>query len=205
MHEDGWTQTARAYVAAARWFEQVTGEIVDWGAAGLGEWSVRDLVGHTSRALLTVETYLATEAPSVEVETALQYFRVAMASLGDPAAVSQRGRDAGVALGERPAESVSAIVARVLPLVASATPDFVLQTPVGGMRVAEYLPTRVFELTVHTCDLAAALGRALDPPVSAATLTLRLLGELAATGESAGQVMLALTGRRALPSGFSAL
>lgn len=205
MNEDGWTQTARAYVAAARWFEQVASEVVDWDGPGLGEWSVRDLVGHTSRALLTVETYLATEAPSVAVETALQYFRVAMASLGDPAAVSQRGRDAGAALGERPAESVSAIVARVLPSVAAAAPDYVLQTPVGGMRVVDYLPTRVFELTVHTCDIAAALGRAVDPPVEAATLTLRLLGELAATGESAGHVMLALTGRQALPSGFSVL
>ena len=29
-----------------------------WDQPGLGVWSVRDLVGHTSRAFLTVETYL---------------------------------------------------------------------------------------------------------------------------------------------------
>ena len=34
---------------------------------GLGEWDVRSLVGHTSRALLTVETYLASPAEVVKV------------------------------------------------------------------------------------------------------------------------------------------
>ena len=39
----------------------------DWDKPGLGEWTVRDLVGHASRALSTVEQYLghepATDAP----------------------------------------------------------------------------------------------------------------------------------------------
>lgn len=35
----------------------------DWDKPGLGEWDVRSLVGHTNRALLTVETYLATGIP----------------------------------------------------------------------------------------------------------------------------------------------
>jgi hypothetical protein len=198
-------QAEQAYVAAARWFEKVAGEVTVWDDPGLGEWSLRDLVGHTSRALLTVETYLATPATAIEVESSAEYFRIAMASLGDPAAVSQRGRDAGAALGEHPAEAVTAIVERVLPLIEAGAPGFVLQTPVGGMRLVDYLPTRTFELTVHTCDIAAALGRPIDPPPAAAATTLRLLGELAAGGNSAGQVMLALTGRGSLPAGFTVL
>ena len=39
---------------------------------------------------------------------------------------------------------------------------FVGATPVGAMTLATYLPTRVFELTVPTLDLAHALG--LEPP-----------------------------------------
>ncbi|MGH3437614.1 MAG: hypothetical protein ACRDRN_14215 [Sciscionella sp.] len=35
-------------------------------AIGLGEWTVDDLVGHTSRALLTVEAYLDTPGDEVE-------------------------------------------------------------------------------------------------------------------------------------------
>ena len=43
---------------------------------GLGEWDVRSLVGHTSRALLTVETYLSRPAEVVEVESTAEYYRV---------------------------------------------------------------------------------------------------------------------------------
>ncbi len=200
-----WNEMRDAYVAAARWFEDTVAGATDWAGPGLGDWTLRDLVGHTTRALLTLEGYLATPATVVQVESATDYFRVAMASLGDPAAVLQRGRDAGTALGERPAATVTQIVARVLPLLDSADPDQLLTTPVGGMRLLDYLPTRVFELTVHTCDIAAALGRPVDPPVPAAKQTLALATQLATGTGKAGDLMLALTGRRPLPAGFSVL
>src|SRR4051794_18749839 len=40
-----------------------------WAQPGLGVWTVRDLVGHGSRSLLTVETYLGRPATAVEVAT----------------------------------------------------------------------------------------------------------------------------------------
>ncbi len=171
-----WVEVRDAFGQAAEWFMGVvpsgTGR---WEETGLGEWSVRDLVGHTSRALLTVEVYLDKPAAGAGVGSAVEYFRLVSASVGDPARVAQRGRDA------------------------------LAGTPVGGMRLVDYLPTRTFELTVHTCDLAAALGRPLDVPESAATQSLAVLGGLAVQAGVAPLLLLSATGRRQLPAGFSVL
>jgi hypothetical protein len=67
-----------------------------------------------------------------------------------------------------------------------------------------YLPTRTFELTVHTLDLVSALGiespPVLDAPVAAC---LEMAAAAAARGADGGTVLLALAGRRGLPPGFS--
>jgi uncharacterized protein (TIGR03083 family) len=171
----------------------------------LGEWTVRDLVGHASRALLTVETYLGRPAAAVEVDSGVDYFRRALGSAGDAAAVAQRGRDAGAALGDDPARAVAALAQRVTARVRAAAEDDLVATPVGGMRLADYLPTRTFELTVHTCDLAAALGQPIEVPEAAGAESLGLLGELALNAGRAGPLLLAATGRRGLPEGFTVL
>src|ERR671936_1830676 len=73
-----------------------------WDRPGLGEWSVRALVGHTSRALLTVETYLAAGAERVDIPGPVEYFLVGLAT-ADHGAIAERGRQAGAALGDDPA------------------------------------------------------------------------------------------------------
>jgi uncharacterized protein (TIGR03083 family) len=174
-----------------------------WDRPGLGEWSVRDLVGHTGRALLTVESYLGQPAAAVDLPTGADYLVTALAAHGDPAAVAQRGREAGAALGADPTAANRALVARVLSLVATADDTRLVTTPVGGMRLLDYLPTRIFELVVHTLDLAAAIGVAAEPPAAAADVALRLVGEIAVRTGKAAPVLLALTGRGPLPAGFS--
>jgi hypothetical protein len=75
------------------------------------------------------------------------------------------------------------------------------------MPFADYLATRVVEVTVHTADLCAALGRAADVPEPAGCVTLRVLADLlAATGAGTvtASVIRALTGRGPLPAGFDA-
>lgn len=155
--------------------------------------------------MLTVETYLGRHAPAVEVTSPIDYFRLVLASSGDPAAVAQRGRDAGAALGEDPASAIGEIAERVLAQVHAESGDTLLTTPVGGMRLADYLPTLTFEQTVHTCDLAVALGAPLDIPDVAAAETLKVLAGLASRPELAGPLLLAATGRQPLPVGFSVL
>lgn len=204
--EPSWDATRRAFDEAAAWFVRTTadGQGRESGPA-LGVWTVRDLVGHTSRALLTVEAYLARPADAVELTSPGDYLRTALASIGDPEAVAQRGRDAGAALGDPVPAAVAAIAQRVSARLDAAGPEDLVGTPVGGMRLADYLPTRTFELTVHTCDLRAALGLALDVPAAAAEASLRLVAELAAHGGGAGPLLLAATGRTALPAGFTVL
>src|SRR5919204_1308998 len=88
-----------------------------WDRPGLGEWSVRALVGHTSRALLTVETYLAAGAERVDIPGPVEYFLVALAPTADHSAIAERGRQAGTALGDDPARAVRTLAEPVVARV----------------------------------------------------------------------------------------
>src|SRR5689334_15134161 len=170
-----WGDSRTAFADAAGWFVRTAALVGDrWDRPGLGEWDVRALVGHTSRSLLTVETYLDRPAAAVDVATATDYFRATSAAAAGPA-VAARGREAGIALGEDPSAAVAQIAARVLALVATTDGSELLTTIAGGMRLVDYLPTRTFELAVHTADLATALGVPADVPATAATQALRLV------------------------------
>lgn len=200
-----WDESRRAFTDAAEWFVGTAVFVGDrWDRSGLGEWDVRALVGHTSRSLLTVELYLARPAAAVEVACAADYFRATRAAAADPA-VAARGRDAGTALGADPAAAVAEIAARVLALVDSQDGTELVTTIAGGMRLADYLPTRTFELAVHTADLAAALDVPPEVPATAAAQALHLVADLAIGDGLAGPLLLAATGRPGLPAGFSVL
>lgn len=203
--ELGWDESRQAFTDAADFFVRTATLVGDrWGEPGLGEWDLRALVGHTNRSFLTVETYLSRPAVAVEVRSPVDYFRATRAAAAGPE-VAARGRDAGAALGADPAAAVAETAARVLRLVGSTDGSELLTTIVGGMRLADYLPTRTFELTVHSADLAAALGQTPELPRTAAAQALRLVCELALDDGRAGPVLLALTGRPALPPGFTVL
>ncbi len=207
MSNDSWPTSQDAFAEAARWFVETVGAAAErWEEGGLGEWSVRDLVGHTSRAMLTVEAYLDPEAePSDEqVESPVEYFRLAT-TLGDPAAIAQRGRAAALALGDDPVASVTEIAERVVALVGTRSGEDAVTTPVGGMRLADYLPTRTFELVVHTCDLAAALGLPVDVPPTAAAESVHLLADLTLATHQSAALLLTATGRGPVPEGFTVL
>lgn len=196
-----------AYDRAAHMFVDTVAQVQaeQWQQAGLGVWTVRDLVGHTSRALLTVESYLATPAAQIDAARPVDYFVRAMAGLADPAAVAARGREAGQALGDDPIGTVQTIAARVLARVQTAADDTLVQTPVGGMRLIDYLPSRIFELVVHTLDLSAALHRPVTVPPDAAAVATRLLADMAVESGKAASLLLAATGRQPFPEGFSVL
>lgn len=175
-----------------------------WHGPGLGEWDLRALVGHTSRSLLTVETYLQRPAEREDLATAAAYVAAGRRLAADAGGgVAQRGRDAGEALGPRPAEAFTAIVDRVLPQCEPAG-DPVIATIAGGMRLSVYLETRTFELVVHGVDIADALGVA--PPAFGSQVwrgALQLAAAVVALTDEAPVVVRALTGRAGLPSGFS--
>lgn len=200
-----WDDSRRAFADAADWFVRTVPLVGErWDRAGLGEWDVRALVGHTSRSLLTVEEYLDRPALTADITTAADYFRATRAVASGPA-VAVRGREAGAALGDDPAATVRAIAERVLRLVDTRTGAELVTTVAGGMRLEDYLPTRTFELAVHTSDLAAALGEPLEIPAPAAAQALRIITDLAVADGSAGPLLLAATGRPGLPPGYTVL
>jgi uncharacterized protein (TIGR03083 family) len=201
----GWDGSRQAFSDAAEWFVRTAALVGDrWDRPGLGEWDVRALVGHTSRSLVTVETYLARPAPAAEMASAADYFRATRAAAAGPA-VAARGRDAGTALGADPAAAVAEIAERVLALVDSQDGSELVTTIAGGMRLGDYLPTRTFELVVHTADLATALGVPPDVPATSAAQALHIITGLAVADGLAGPLLLAATGRPGLPDGFSVL
>jgi len=200
-----WERTRTAFVEATHWYREVLAQVGDrWSEPGLGEWDVRALAGHTSRSLLTVETYLGQPAEAIDIASTAAYYAATRQIAAGPA-VAQRGRDAGIALGDDPVAAVAQIASRVLPLVAGLSGNELLTTIAGGMRIADYLPTRVFELVVHTADLAVALGVPAEPPPGPAALALGLASDLAIAGGHAATLLLATTGRGGLPSGFTLL
>lgn len=200
-----------AFAEAAAAFAETIARVPTgaWDGPGLGQWTVRDLAGHASRALSTVETYLGASVGTgpVELGHAIDYFAVLADAYADPDAVVARGRDAGQALGPEPATTVARLAQRVMDLVDAAGDDTPVPTPAGVMRLVDYLPSRVFELTVHRLDVAAATGTDNDlrtEGLSAATeITSVIAAALAARGPQPAAVLLALTGRRPLPAGLS--
>ncbi|MGE2833644.1 maleylpyruvate isomerase family mycothiol-dependent enzyme [Mycobacterium sp. SMC-4] len=191
---------AEHFVALAR---RIPGD--RWNDPGLGEWSVRDLVGHTSRSLITVSTYLKTTAPREDLTDAVGYY-VEMQSVASglgAAAVVERGRQAGRDLGDDPAATVADLAARALADVADAGDPLIEVIGGYGIRLSSYLPTRTFELAVHGIDIARAVGLDASPPADVLADAAALAARIGVALDHGPTLLLALTGRTELPDGFS--
>lgn len=176
-----------------------------WHRPALGVWDVRDLVGHTSRSFVTVLTYLDERPAEAAVASASAYYVATTAVLAssDPDAIDERARAAGRALGDDPLAAVRDLRERTLARLADAEPDDLMASIVGGIRVRDYLPTRVLELVVHSRDLARALGLELAVPTTLLRAVALLAAEVAVDAGQADVVLDALLGRGTLPEGFS--
>lgn len=115
------------------WFDAVSGTVVEvvagvpddaWSGPGLGEWTVRELVAHLSRAWSTVRDYLAEPEPAVgtPVLTAAQYLTEGLTLPGVHEQVAQRARGDVAALGDAPAAALRDLALSTAGLVA-ATAD----------------------------------------------------------------------------------
>ena len=84
------TTTGRAAHFLVTTVEEVPDDA--WEKPALGVWTVRDLVGHATRALLTVEAYSERPAESRVVSGPADYFMRALGMLANHVATDQRGR-----------------------------------------------------------------------------------------------------------------
>jgi len=200
--------TSATYTEAAGVVADLVTRIDDdrWDAPGLGVWDVRALVGHTSRAMVTVLTYVERPAASEQITSPEDYYALMSSATGegvDQSAVAERGRQAGTALGDAPATAFRDLVDRVVARLADADPDALIETIAGGMRLDAYLPTRTVELVVHGSDIARATGLDVAFPTTALTDSAAVLARTGVVLGHGPALLDALTGRAPLPPGFT--
>ncbi|MGW6449705.1 maleylpyruvate isomerase N-terminal domain-containing protein [Lentzea sp. NPDC055074] len=200
----------QTFITTAHAFADLVDSLPGLSGAGLGDWTLGDLVGHAvSAGLAGVVQALAQPAATEAVPTAEGYY--ALATTVDPAfyeAVSAQStvdaREWGARLSAEPG-LVRELASRAVDAVAAADPDALITTAAGGMRLRRWLPTRTFELVVHGLDVAGAAGVPFAPPVDAVADAAALAARIAAVTGRGQAVLLALTGRRELAAGFSAV
>ena len=183
-----------AYRDASRFLVEAVRAVPDsgWDAPGLGDWNVRELVGHANRGHTTVADYLV--RPQQPEPPGSTYF--------SDAAIAARGREAVRALGADPASAVAAASTAVVELIEQSPPDAKIGSPAGTMTLAQFLPSRTAELTIHALDIVRAIGADLSAPPTALRESLVYVAQRAAR-KSGQDVLLALSGRAPLPAGYS--
>ena len=173
-----------------------------WDRPGaLGDWTTRELAAHTLRAFITIDGYLAAQ-PTVDrvLADAAEYYQAALADVGVHQGVASRARQAARQLID-PVGEAEVTVAHTLALVAATADDEPVNTFAGQITLVEYLATRVVELGVHTLDLQRATGQPAELHPDTSAVIVSVLTALA----SPVTLVLALTGRAALPAGYNVL
>ena len=193
------------FVSAATAFADLVALIpaTSWDGPGLGDWDLRSLVGHTSRSLITVSSYLRIPAEREDVTGPAHYYALLRGYAAGSPDIVERGREAGRVLGADPSAKVTELLHQVLTDLDGAGDPLIAVIGGLGIRLSNYLPTRVFELTVHSLDIARATGIDFAPPEQALEAATVLAAQISALTSQAAAVLTALTGRGALPAGFS--
>ncbi len=200
-----------AFVEAAQWYRDLVAgidlELMD--SSGLGEWNLRELIAHTSRATSVVEEYFrhspVDETPPKDDDPfgmAGAYYASAMRKSALHAEVAERGRLEASLLGTDPRPEIEARVQRAIATVRSAPEGALFVTRFGTVGFAGYLCTRTVELVVHGIDVCDALGIEANVPALAARVVLAVLAEIVSHQGQTAPVIRALAGRSPLIPAF---
>lgn len=192
-----WDESRALLLGTAGEVLEILDHVTDWGRPALGEWDLAELTAHTTRALTTPVQYLDRPAGSTpDLDGPAAYFIAYLDGRDEDlaAAIAGRARAEASAVADPVAEYRTALHT-LDGRLASVDGDVVVATPFGSMTVADYLPTRLLEVTVHGLDIAAALGHRWDPPRATVRAVLGILADIAvARGDATGLISL-LTGR----------
>ena len=194
----------RTYRAAAVSFADLAMRLpADLDRPALGTWTLGRLLGHAAGSgLRQVPEVLATPAEKPVVDSPEAYWAAARTAPAEliAAARAESDADAERSLAALRTSSVSELVGLATAALAAVSDDDVVTTAIGGMRVSDWIPTRTLELVVHGLDLAAAAEVPFEPPLEE---TAVLLTRVAVAVGDGSVLVRALTGRGALPEGFS--
>jgi hypothetical protein len=183
------SSSVAAFRAASQFFVECVAAVPAerYQTAWSDEWRVLDLIGHGNRANVLPIEYYERPVPVAGPDYLL------------PENIAERGRQAVTALGDDPVASVRAASERVLATVAEAPDDARVGTPFGEVTLDAYLRSRTAELVLHGMDLETSI----DVPSAALRECGEFLVERAVARGRGLDVVLALSGRGALPLGFS--
>ena len=195
-----------AYLESAEFFAKlVDGVDIDaWEDHALGQWTLRDLAGHTYRSISTVVGYSEKPAPQVDVESTTQWI-LNVRQNANPDRVAELGRSAGLEIMDSPTMMVRGFLNMARDRVNDLDDDFILATPQGGMRLIDYLQLRTMELVIHGSDFAKALDVEATPPASGMQVALQVLAGVAVAEGRGPDLANALTGRSSLPPNYNLL
>jgi uncharacterized protein (TIGR03083 family) len=199
--------TDTTFESAARSFADLVRRIPDtaWDGPGLGDWDLRALVGHASRSLITVSTYLQTSADREDIATPQAYYAWTAHYISNAGAeaIIERGRQAGRDLGADPVGTIGGLIERVTAELATAGDPLIEVIGGLGIRLHTYLPTRTFELAVHGLDIARAVGLSFDLPADVLEAAVVLAARIGVETGRGDVLLMSLTGREMLPPSFS--
>ena len=206
----GDVQRSRTLARGSRRFDRAG----EWDQPGLGEWNVRELVGHASRALVTAKEYLLVPGEGDDaapddadtydaVDGASRYFLGTHDNPTLHAQVAERGRQAADELGGSPAVGLGELATGVIGLIEAAPAGSVFATRFGTLGFATYLHTRTVEMVVHGLDVSGACDLSVELPDDASRLTLEVMAGVARHRGEGDAVIATLGGRSVLPAGFN--
>lgn len=168
-----------------------------WNSAGLGDWTLAELLVHTSRAASTITTYAEVPAERT-LDSAAAYYVAVLADPSIHGSVAERAKEQAAGVDEPLLEYLERTFEEADLTLARTHSSAVLGTFAGGITLEDYLPTRITELVVHAIDIADALDVDPQVPASAMAVTLETLSQLASRRPEVvapAQIVRALTGR----------
>ena len=192
-----WDESRALFIETARQVLGLMDHATDWTGPGLGEWDLGALAAHTARALQTPLHYLDQPATGpAELDGPAAYFVAYLNARDDrlTEAIARRATDASAGCAD-PAGMFRDAVMTLEHALTGLDPETVVTTPFGAMTLADYLPTRLFEVVVHGLDVAAATGRSWSPPGAALRSAFRILADVAVARGEAVDLIRILTGR----------
>ena len=166
------------------------------GEPGTDEWTILELIAHTTRAYLAIDEVLARplDPASRKLADAADYYRSAMSTAGVHDGITTHARDGAARMGDDPGPYVHDVADRVHRLVVCTPARQDVQHYAGRIAFGDYLVTRITELVLHSVDLQHALGGTPSAPESAAVLVRGVLASLV-DRDDALSVACALSGR----------
>ncbi len=165
----------------------------------LGNWTCISLIGHTLRSIRTVSVYVADPLFDIEpdLKVASDYFGVL--DLKNKSLMEQvelRGISEGESIKHDVLGQVETSIKDVITDVSQLSSKAVVKVIQDlTIPVTEYLKTRIFELTVHSLDIAKAMNLEFKPNDEAIKICIEILIKVAEKSHILPDILLALTGR----------